>query len=218
MMRENSIVDSSTRDKRKDVEFIEKMFNNEKSYGNIANFAIVTLQDSGSDMKSPNGLRNRLKSYGYKYVVVEGDGELGVDENTILIFNIGLDVLKYDCAGCEQPSFVFCFPENGEIICQYWEKEDPQLPFKKKSYVLTETSSNWESAADNKDHFTITGRKFKFTIDLKYLDEVNGSLEYYLSLYHKKFPNASSTNQQIIEFTIMGVGLSPYLYRKSLNR
>ena len=96
----NYINEASRNEKRKNAKAIEKMFLNGKKYNAISSFGILTAnnmdsqqQTSAENKKQNNELIKYLKSN--HYIVVPSRGYFaGNTENSFVVFNIELDVLK----------------------------------------------------------------------------------------------------------------------------
>lgn len=229
------LTEASKNAKQRDIEFIQNMFNSGKNFGNIANFGIMTpqnpasgqtYQDMGmtpaeigkSNKKLYNEFKKTLKSANLKFVNVDGVFA-GNNENSFLIVNVDVETMKYYCGEYDQTSFWYCYPQDGSMVCEYWEKENSEKPYDKKTnqYKMIESTTRWEEVR-NAEAYTVIGKKFKFTLHLDYFEGVNESLKNNLDRYRELYPDTVMTNEQIIEHSMRPLGgFSSYRYRKYIN-
>ena len=140
------------------------------------------------------------------------------------IFNMSLDLAKKICGKQQQASFVFSvLNENGMIHSEYYSKQDPTLPYNKQAndYIKNDECDTWEDTSKADGNFTVIGKEFKYGIPFKTLYAVNEAicenLKRMVSV-EKRRGNHSITEEKALEFTINGVGLSPYLWRKATTK
>ena len=140
------------------------------------------------------------------------------------IFNMSLDLAKKICGKQQQASFVFSvLNENGMIHSEYYSKQDPTLPYNKQAndYIKNDECDTWEDTSYADGSFTIIGKEFKYSIPYKTLYAVNDAicenLKRMVSV-EKHRGNHSITEKSALEYTINGVGLSPYLWRKESTK
>lgn len=136
------------------------------------------------------------------------------------IFNMSDDTAKKICRKCQQTSFVFSvLNEDGMVHSEYYTKQDPTLPYNKQAndYIKNDECDTWEDTSYADGNFTVIGKEFKYGIPFKTLYAVNEAicenLKKMVSV-EKHRGNHSITEKSALEFTINGVGLSPYLWRK----
>ena len=140
------------------------------------------------------------------------------------IFNMSLDLAKKICGKQQQSSFVFSvLNENGMIHSEYYSKQEPTLPYNKQAndYIKNDECNTWEDTSYSEGNFTVIGKEFKYGIPFKTLYAVNEAicenLKRMVSV-EKRRGNHSITEEKALEFTINGVGLSPYLWRKEATK
>ena len=140
------------------------------------------------------------------------------------IFNMSLDLAKKICGKQQQASFVFSvLNENGMIHSEYYSKQDPTLPYNKQAndYIKNDECDTWEDTSKADGNFTVIGKEFKYTIPYKTLYAINDAicenLKRMVSV-EKHRGNHSITEESALEYTIKGVGLSPYLWRKATTK
>ena len=140
------------------------------------------------------------------------------------IFNMSLDTAKKICRRCQQTSFVFSvLNEDGMVHSEYYTKQDPTLPYNKQAndYIKNDECDTWEDTSKADGNFTVIGKEFKYTIPYKTLYAVNEAicenLKKMVSV-EKLRGNHSITEESALEYTINGVGLSPYLWLKEATK
>ena len=163
-----------------------------------------------------------IKSGGYACVpAMENFGDF---YHPYAIFNMSLDLAKKICGKQQQASFVFSvLNENGMIHSEYYSKQDPTLPYNKQAndYIKNDECDTWEDTSKADGNFTVIGKEFKYTIPYKTLFAINDAicknLKRMVSV-EKHRGNRSITEESALEYTIKGVGLSPYLWRKEATK
>jgi len=140
------------------------------------------------------------------------------------IFNMSLDTAKKICRKCQQTSFVFSvLNEDGMVHSEYYTKQDPTLPYNKHAndYTKNDECDICEDTSTTDGDFTVIGKKFKYGIPYQILNMVNetikGNLKRMVSV-EKQRGNHSITEEKVLDYTINGVGLSPYLWRKETTK
>ena len=140
------------------------------------------------------------------------------------IFNMSLDLAKKICGKQQQASFLFSvLNKNGMIHSEYYSKQDPTLPYNKQAndYIKNDECDTWEDTSKADGNFTVIGKEFKYTIPYKTLYAINDAicenLKRMVSV-EKHRGNRSITEESALEYTINGVGLSPYLWRKESTK
>ena len=163
-----------------------------------------------------------IKSGGYACVpAMENFGNF---YHPYAIFNISLDLAKKICGKQQQASFVFSvLNEKGMIHSEYYSKQDPTLPYSKQAndYIKNDECDTWEDTSYADGNFTVIGKEFKYGMPFKTLYAVNEAicenLKKMVSI-EKLRGNHSITEESALEYTINGVGLSPYLWRKATTK
>ena len=163
-----------------------------------------------------------IKSGGYACVpAMENFGNF---YHPYAIFNMSLDLAKKICGKQQQASFVFSvLNEKGMIHSEYYSKQDPTLPYSKQAndYIKNDECDTWEDTSKADGNFTVIGKEFKYTIPYKTLYAINDAicenLKRMVSV-EKHRGNHSITEESALEYTIKGVGLSPYLWRKEATK
>ena len=140
------------------------------------------------------------------------------------IFNMSLDTAKKICRKCQQTSFVFSvINEDGMVHSEYYTKLDHTFPHNKQAndYIKNDECDTWEDTSYADGSFTIIGKEFKYSIPYKTLYAVNDAicenLKRMVSV-EKHRGNHSITEESVLEYTINGVGLSPYLWRNAATK
>lgn len=163
-----------------------------------------------------------IKSGGYACVpAMENFGNF---YHQYAIFNMSLDLAKKICGKQQQASFVFSvLNEDGMVHSEYYSKQDPTLPYSKQAndYIKNDECDTWEDTSYADGNFTVIGKEFKYGIPFKTLYAVNEAicenLKKMVSV-EKLRGNHSITEESALEYTINGVGLSPYLWRKATTK
>ena len=163
-----------------------------------------------------------IKSGGYACVpAMENFGKF---YRPYAIFNMSLDLAKKICGKQQQSSFVFSvLNENGMIHSEYYSKQDPTLPYNKQAndYIKNDECDTWEDTSKADGNFTVIGKEFKYGIPFKTLYAVNDAIRENLKKMvsiEKHRGNHSITEEKALDYTINGVGLSPYLWRKEATK
>ena len=172
--------------------------------------------------KARRSLLSIIKSGGYACVpAMENFGDF---YRPYAIFNMSVDTAKKNCRRCQQTSFVFSvLNEDGMVHSEYYTKQDPTLPYNKQAndYIKNDECDTWEDTSKADGNFTVIGKEFKYGIPFKTLYAVNDAicenLKKMVSI-EKHRGNHSITEEKALEFTINGVGLSPYLWRKEATK
>ena len=159
-----------------------------------------------------------IKSGGYACVpAMENFGNF---YHPYAIFNMSLDLAKKICGKYQQTSFVFIvLNEDGMIHSEYYSKQEPTLPYSKKDndYIKIDECDTWEDESIADGNFMVTGKGFKYGVPYKTIYAVNEVIYENLKRMvsaEKQRGNHSITEERALEYTINGVGLSPYLWRK----
>ena len=192
---------------------------------------IVVLASVGDDdqqstnkfsKKARRSLLSIIKSRGYACVpAMENFGNF---YRPYAIFNMSLDTAKKMCVKYQQTSFVFSvLNEDGMIHSEYYKKQEPTLPYSKKDndYIKIDECDTWEDESIADGNFMVTGKGFKYGVPYKTIYAVNEAicenLKRMVSV-EKQRGDHSITEESALEYTINGVGLSPYLWRKEVAK
>ena len=196
---------------------------------NIRTIVVLDSMDSDDqrtiNQRNPKARRSPLsiiKSGGYACVpAMENFGKF---YRPYAIFNMSVDTAKKICGKQQQASFVFSvLNENGMIHSEYYSKQDPTLPYNKQAndYIKNDECNTWEDTSYSEGNFTVIGKEFKYGIPFKTLYAVNEAICENLKRMvsaEKQRGNHSITEEIALEYTINGVGLSPYLWRKETTK
>jgi len=191
------------------------------SCNGILTIVVLTSENPDSQQTGCSLLSN-IKDGGYAYIPAMG--KLGNTECQYAVFNMSADTAKKLCGKYKRASFVYSeLGNDGSIHSVYYEKPAPTLPFDKYSnnFVQKEVCDTREEMSDADDNFTITGEKFNYSIPFTKLKAVNQticeSLRRMVSI-EKERRNRAITEEDALRFTINGVGLTPYLWRKATTK
>lgn len=181
------ISEASRSEKKRNEQIAKSIWITGEKNGGVRKFGILTAQNpfggTESEPDIPENERRQqnkklvkellsiLKQSNLRYIPIEGRFG-GNNETSYMVFNIDLELLTKLSGKFEQTSFFFCKPSgDGDIISQYWQKKDPNLPFDEKEnpYELIEETIAWSHLDKNqKDNFSVIGKDFKYTIDMDY--------------------------------------------------
>lgn len=172
--------------------------------------------------KARHSLLSIIKSRGY--ACVPATKQFGNFDCPYAIFNMSVDMAKKMCGKYQQTSFVYSvLNEDGMIHNEYYTKQDSTLPYGKQAndYIKIDECDTWEDTSNADGNFTVIGNKFKYGIPYKILYAVNEvifeNLKRMVSV-EKQRGNHSITEERALEYTINGVGLSTYLWRKEATK
>lgn len=172
--------------------------------------------------KARCSLLSIIKSRGY--ACVPAMGKNGNFDSPYAIFNMSVDMAKKICGKQQQTSFVYSvLNEDGMIHSEYYTKQEPTLPYSKmdNDYIKTDECDTCEDESNADCNFMVTGKGFKYGIPYKTLYAVNEVIYENLRRMvsaEKQRGNHSITEERALEYTINGVGLSPYLWRKEATK
>ena len=196
---------------------------------NIRTIVVLDSMDSDDqrtiNQRNPKARRSPLsiiKSGGYACVpAMENFGNF---YHPYAIFNMSVDTAKKICGKYQQTSFVYSvLNEDGMIHSEYYTKQDPTLPYNKQAngYIKIDECDTWEDTSNADGSFTVIGKEFKYGMPFKTLYAVNEAICENLKRMvsaEKQRGNHSITEERALEYTINGVGLSPYLWRKATTK
>lgn len=213
--------------KKRNTKNVENLFRKGKAgYNGIKTIVVMTAENPDSqeaarqvNKKNNKKLLSKIKSSGYAYVPAQG--KFGNVENPYAIFNMSRETAKMLSGEFQQTSFVYSeLLDNGTLHSEYWEKMDVSAPYNKKDndYVKKDESDRWIDMSDADDFFTIIGNKFKYTIPFSIFENVNrvisNNIKKMIIKENKRGKN-SLTENNVLNFMMKGVGISPYLWRKA---
>ena len=196
---------------------------------NIRTIVVLDSMDSDDqrtiNQRNPKARRSPLsiiKSGGYACVpAMENFGNF---YHPYAIFNMSVDTAKKICGKYQQTSFVYSvLNKDGMIHSEYYTKQDPTLPYNKQAngYIKIDECDTWEDTSNADGSFTVIGKEFKYGMPFKTLYAVNEAICENLKRMvsaEKQRGNHSITEERALEYTINGVGLSPYLWRKATTK
>jgi hypothetical protein len=215
--------------KKRNVKDFENAFRKGKrGFNGIKTICVLTSENPDSqeasaqfNKKARKSLLNDIKSGRYAYV--PAIGQFGNAEHPYAVFNMPLNTAKFLCGKYQQTSFIYSqLNDNGSIHSEYWEKNDTNMPYNKcdNDYVLQDECDEWEDKSEAKDFFTVVGNKFKYSIPFKIFENVNNAIwdnAAQMVEVGKKRGINHLNESKVIEWT-MRVGISPYLWRKTLTK
>ena len=217
----NYINEASINAKKRQARFVKKMFLNGKKYGNINSFGIVTANnmDSTEQTHKENKSQNKeLYTYLKKnhYAVVPSKGRFEENkENSYVVFNIELDLLKKLAGKYEQTSFFYCYPDGKHLIAEYWQKTDIHAPYdrSKNDYEFINKTDKWDTGSDT--CYTAVGKEFKFALDPAVFDKVNEQFTENIKLLCEKVNVEYSEDkaQEMLEWATIHTGPKAGAYR-----
>lgn len=183
------------------------------NYKGIRTFAIISpenpnaLQLSKKDNKSMRrDFAKHLKDG--NYIFVKQEGIFDNRETSYFVFNINLETAKRFAFLYGQYSFIFATLGEDEVISEYWEKENPNLPISKRNdYVKKDETSGYIDASNFTNYYSIIGKKFKYRFPFKTLESLNKCV----------FNTMSELNEEEVEKVLENarefIGQSGWLYR-----
>ena len=212
------------------IKYVERFFRNgEGGYNGIHTIVVLTSENLDSQQttkqfnkKARCSLLSNIKDGGYAYVLAMG--KVGNIERPCAVFNMSVDTAKKLCGKYRQTSFVFSvLNENGMIHSDYYEKQDPTFPCDRQTneYIKKDECDTWKEMSNVDDCFTVIGKKFKYSIPFKMFNTVNETIcenLYRIVTIEKQRGNHTITEEKALRYTINGVGLSPYLWRKAITK
>lgn len=184
--------------------------------------AVVQHTVNQLNKKARHSLLSTIKSRGYACVPTMK--HFGNFDCPFAIFNMSVDSAKKMCGKYQQTSFVYSvLNEDGMIHSEYYTKQDPTLLYSKQAndYIKIDECDSWEDTSNADGSFAVIGKKFKYGISYKTLYAVNEAIYENLKRMvsvEKQRGNHSITEERALEYTINGVGLSPYLWRKEVTK
>ena len=220
--------ESSISQKKRDNKDVERFYRRGKTgFNHIKTLVVFTAENPNStevtrsqNKKLNKSLLKTLKDAGYKFVPAIGQF-YGNPEHPYIVFNMSLKTAKRLCGRYEQTSFIWGqLDGNGGVLSQDWEKQDVTSPYNihYNDYVLKDESNEWTDQTDAEDGFTLVGKHFKYPIPFSIFESINAKFgENIKQICEQEMNNGHMmSGDEILDFAINGVGLSPSLYRKAI--
>ena len=193
---------------------------------------VVVASDASDDQwiikrynqKTRRSLLSIFKSSGY--ACAQAMEKFGNFYRPYAIFNMSVDAAKKICGKYQRTSFVFSvLNEEGVIHSEYYTKQeqDPTLPYSKQANDFTK-NDECDTLVDTSNpdgNLMVIGKKFKYGIPYQTLHSINETICENLKrmvAIEKNRGNHSITEERALEFTINGVGMSPYLWRMATTK
>lgn len=113
-------------------------------------------------------LKKTLTNEHFMYIPIRGFFEDN-SEHSVAVWRIGLDKAKNLAGHYQQLSFIYVLSENNGVCAQYWELQNSNEPYNANSnvYELKKTISNFRTAKNDDEAFTILSNKMKIAFDTK---------------------------------------------------
>lgn len=202
----------SRNEKRRRNKQAERMLTN-PSLSNIRTMAVFTAENPDSqptpriNKRVNRSLSQELKQA--RYVVIPSRWKFDNLEHSFAVVNISLESAMAYCGKYQQTSFVFSVNNGGELSNEYWEKQDPSMPFDKDAnpYVKKDSEESVLRKDDADNYFTEIGG-FKFSIPFSIFETMERNLS-------KLISEGKAKDKGVVDFS-MRVGQSPYLWRGAI--
>lgn len=216
MQRMGLISEDSINAKKRNVKRIENFFR--KGNNNVIKcFAVFTAENPDSqptDRKTNKNLNKELfDTLRVQYTIVPTQGKFGNVENSFIVFNITRENAMYYCGKYQQTSFVYSsIDEDGQLLSEYWEKQDAGKPYDKKTnpYVEKDRSAEWVDMSGADDFYTIVGKKFKYSIPFSIFESYSNGLKSMLE-------SATENEDAIMNIIVEGVGYGAFYMRSKFR-
>ena len=160
----------------------------------------------------------------WRYAYVPANGMLDKQEKLYAVLNMSVDTAKTLCGLYQRTAFVFSkMKDDGSVLSEFWEKEDIEIPSHKRSngYVMKEKGNGEEMPVitDASDNMVVTGKHFQYKIPFGEIERTNrlfsDNVKHMIEVAKRKW-NGKENEDSILNHTINGVGMSPYLWRKAM--
>lgn len=225
---QEALVEKSISQKKRDNKDVERFFRSGKGgFNNIKSLVVFTAENPNTvelkrsqNKKLNKSLLSILNDAGYKFVPAIGQF-YGNPEHPYVVFNMSLETAKRLCGRYEQKSFVWSeIGRDGTVFSQYWEKQNETSPYNRQSndYVCKDECDTWIDQSEAEDGFTIVGKKFKYSVPFSIFENINKKFGENLQRITEQRFNDKESSDDILDFAMNGVGLSPFLYRKAIIR
>ena len=159
-----------------------------------------------------------------RYACVPANGMLDRQEKLYAVLNMSYDMAKTLCGHYQRTAFVFSkMMDDGSIFSEFWEKENIGIPYHKRSngYVMKEKGNGEEMPVinDASDNLVVTGKHFQYKIPFGEIERgdclFSDNVKHMIEVAKRKW-NGKENEDSILNHTINGVGVSPYLWRKAV--
>ncbi len=220
---------SISQKKRNARDFENAFKKGKRGFNAIKTIVVLTSENPDSqemsfqfNKKARKSLLSDLKQGGYAYV--PAIGQFGNAERPYAVFNMSRNTAKVLSGRYQQTSFVYSqLNDDGSVHSEYWEKECKDEPYNRhhNDYILKDKSDEWEDMTDAEDYFTVVGNNFKYSIPFSIFVNTNEAISNNASILVEQASlkrGVVDNEDRLIEWTIEGVGMSPYLWRKALTR
>lgn len=222
----NILSEDSIHAKKRTQKNIINAFRKGKSgYNGIRTMAVLTSENPDSQTVPRNINRKNLKMLhkslkSANYVSIPSKGQWGGEkENPYTIINISRESAARYCGKYQQTSFCFYELEGDSTVnCEYWEKEDPNLPYhpEQNNYIKKGQTKEIIETPNADDNFSQIGKEFKYSA---VFENINESIGKNLNVMMKNgFGGKNNTVETIMEFAINRKGQTPYIYRGHLYK
>lgn len=202
--------------------YIINAFRKGKSgYHGIRTIAVFSPEIPDS-MTAPNDVnqRNSISLHeslkGANYVSIPSTGQReGQKEQSYTVINISRESAARYCGQYQQTGFVFYeLEDNSTVKCEYWEKEEPALPYhpKQNNFVKKGETKEIIETPDSEDN--LSGFNYSAVFE-----SINESICRNLNVMKEKgFGGHNNPAGTIIDFSINRKGQTPHIYRGQLYK
>lgn len=217
--------DSINAKKRTQKNIINAFKKGKSGYNGIRTIAVFTSENPDS-MTAPNDINRRnlkslhksLKNANYVSIPSIGQWE-GQKEHPYTVINISRESAARYCGQYQQTSFVFYeLVGNSTVKCEYWEKEEPTLPYhpKQNDYIKKGETEEIIETPKSEDNFSKIGKDFKYSA---VFESINESICRNLNVMAENgFGGHNNTVETIMDISINRKGQTPHIYRGNLYK
>lgn len=157
------------------------------------------------------------------YIGILAKGQHGNLQPPLVVFNMSLDAAKLSASIHGLTSLVHSWIRyDGTFHNEYWELEDPEAPYHKRTnnFVMKEKNNELEYESDGDDLLTIAGRRFHYSLPLSQFQSIGNAI-YSRAAQLADAENARltvtrHTPDDVIDFAINRVGFAAYYHRRVL--
>ena len=194
----------------------------------IKTIAVLTAGPIGAIRRKENGKTRSHSLLGeiqsWRYVYVPANGMLDRQEKLYAVLNISVDMAKTLCGIYQRTAFVFSkMMDDGSMLSEFWEKKDIGIPYHKRSngYVMKEKGNGEDMPviSDASDNLVVTGKHFQYKNLFGEIERANSlfsdNVKHMIEVARRKW-NGTENEESIMNHTINGVGMSPYLWRQAV--
>lgn len=195
---------------------IKTIKNGNKGYKGIRTFAIISPENPNATQLTNKENKNQKKDFvkhlkdGH-YIFVKQEGVFDNKETSYFIFNINFETAKRFAFQYGQYSFIYAKINDEDVISEYWEKKNPNLPISKNNdYVKKDETIDYIDASEFTNYYSIIGKKFKYRFPFKTLESFNNDIYNSLNILNEEeFEN-------ILENAKNFCGENGWKYRKKI--